>query len=163
MTEVRSQLKIDATAERILEVLADSVQASRWLPQPAGAGAPEPDTEEIVAPRYYHYDLFSTLEQRATEWEAGRTYAYVIENFGPIKSAYVSFYATRVADGTLLTQTVNFQMKYGPVGAALDSLIFRPEFRRQMELNLRSLKNYVEASTPLLAQNIEADAIPLAA
>lgn len=163
MTEVRSQLKIDASAERILEVLADSVQVSRWLPQPVGAGTPGPDAEEIASPRHYHYDLFSTLKERATEWEAGRNYAYEIENFGPIKSAYVSFYATRVADGTLLTQTVNFQMKYGPMGAALDRLIFRPEFQRQMEANLQSLKNYVEASALRSAPEIEPAEIALAA
>jgi hypothetical protein len=68
-----------------------------------------------------------------------------------------------VADGTLLTQTVNFQMKYGPVGAALDRLIFRPEFQRQMEANLQSLKNYVEASAALSAPEIEPAELALAA
>jgi hypothetical protein len=163
MTELRLQMKIDAPAERILEVLADSVQVSRWLPQPTATNSQESDSEETMAPRHYHHDLFSTLKERATEWEAGRSYAYVIENFGPIKSAYVSFNATPDADGTLLTQAVNFQMKYGPVGAALDSLIFRPEFRRQMELNLQSLKNYVEASALRSAPEIEPAEIALAA
>lgn len=163
MTEIRSQLKIDASAERILEVLSDSVQVAQWLPKSAESGTHGFDTEETRVPRYYHDDLFSTLEERTTEWYPGRSYAYVVEHFGPIKSAYVSFYATPTAGGTLLTQTVNFQMKYGPLGAALDSMVFRPQFRRQMELGLRSLKNYVEASIPRSGPVIEPDELALAA
>lgn len=163
MTEVRSQLKIDAPAARILEVLVDSVHVSRWLPQPVNPGTHGFDGVEKAGPNNDQQDFLSTLEGRATEWNAGRNYAYMIENFGPIESAYVSFYASPEADGTLLTQTVNFQMKYGPVGAALDRLIFRPEFQRQMEANLQSLKNYVEASAALSAPEIEPAELALAA
>jgi hypothetical protein len=44
----------------------------------------------------------------------------------------------------MLTQTLDFQMKLGPIGAVMDTLIFRPQFRKQMEQSLVALKGYVE-------------------
>jgi hypothetical protein len=35
-------------------------------------------------------------------------------------------------------------MKLGPVGALIDTLVFRPQFRKQMEQSLAALKEYVE-------------------
>jgi parvulin-like peptidyl-prolyl isomerase len=39
---------------------------------------------------------------------------------------------------------LDFQMKLGPVGALMDTLVFRPQFRKQMEQSLAALKEYVE-------------------
>jgi parvulin-like peptidyl-prolyl isomerase len=44
----------------------------------------------------------------------------------------------------VLTQTLDFQMKLGLVGALLAALVFRPQFRKQMEQSLAALKEYVE-------------------
>jgi hypothetical protein len=43
----------------------------------------------------------------------------------------VRFSLDPVGEGeTLLTQTLDFQMKFGPVGALMDTLGFRPQFRK---------------------------------
>jgi hypothetical protein len=44
----------------------------------------------------------------------------------------------------LLTQTLDFQMKFGLAGALMDTLVFHPQFRKQMEQSLAPLKGYVE-------------------
>jgi hypothetical protein len=89
--------------------------------------------------------LHHPAEERAIGWEEGHHYAYEVKNIGPIRSAYDRFSLNRVGEGeTVLTQTLDFQMKLGPVGALMDTLVFRPQFRKQMEQSLAALKEYVE-------------------
>jgi hypothetical protein len=95
--------------------------------------------------RYYDASPFHNAEERATGWEEGHHYAYEVKNIGPIRSAYNRFSLNPVGEGeTVLTQTLEFQMKLGPVGALMDTLVFRSQFRKQMEQSLAALKEYVE-------------------
>ena len=99
----------------------------------------------MTTPRYYDADPFHNAEERATGWEEGHHYAYEVKNIGPVRSAYNRFSLNPVGEGeTVLTQTLDFQMKLGPVGTLMDTLVFRPQFRKQMEQSLAALKEYVE-------------------
>ena len=99
----------------------------------------------MTTARYYDANPFHNAEDRATSWEEGHHYAYEVKNIGPIKSAYNRFSLNPVGEAeTALTQTLDFQMKLGPAGALMDTLVFRPQFRKQMEQSLTALKEYVE-------------------
>ena len=99
----------------------------------------------MTTAQYYGANPFPNAEDRATGWEEGHHYAYEVKNIGPIRSAYNRFSLNRVGEGeTVLTQTLDFQMKLGPVGALMDTLVFRPQFCKQMEQSLAALKEYVE-------------------
>ena len=103
--------------------------------------------ENTVTAMYYDPDLFHNVEDRAIAWEESHHYAYEVKNIGPIKFAYNRFALTpvgEVGEETLLTQTLDFQMKFGPAGALMDTLVFRPQFRKQMKESLAALKEYVE-------------------
>jgi hypothetical protein len=99
----------------------------------------------MTTAQYYGANPFPNAEERAIGWEEGHHYAYEVKNIGPIRSAYNRFSLNRVGEGeTVLTQTLDFQMKLGPVGALMDTLVFRPQFCKQMEQSLAALKEYVE-------------------
>jgi hypothetical protein len=104
--------------------------------------------ENTVTAMYYEPDLFcNNIEDRAIRWEESHHYAYEVKNIGPIKFAYNRFALTpvgEVGEETLLTQTLDFRMKFGPAGALMDTVVFRPQFRKQMEQSLAALKEYVE-------------------
>ncbi len=44
----------------------------------------------------------------------------------------------------MVTAFIDFQMKFGPVGALLDKLVLRRQFRKVMALGLGGLKYHVE-------------------
>ena len=146
MSQVVAQVSINAPVEQVWEALLDWEYISQWAPDRArldslvelGGGSPNP--------RYFHYDLYSTVQEQVTQLDAGRSYSYVVSNVGLIKSAQSSFSLNGSGTGTLLSHIVDFQMKYGPVGVIAGSLVFRPQFRKQMETSLASLKKFIEAS-----------------
>lgn len=144
MSQVTAQVEINASAEEVWSALVDSGRLSQWLPASVDLDAFGRLGGAGDHPMYYHYDLYSTVQEQATRWEANRSYAYHVGNIGPIRSAVTSFHLTPSPEGTRLTQTVSVAMMFGPLGAALDSLVFRPQFRKQMNASLASLKRYVE-------------------
>lgn len=144
MSQVMAQVEINASAEEVWAALVDSGRLSQWLPSSVDLDAFGRLSGAGDHPLYYHHHLYSTVQEQATRWEAHHSYAYQVGNIGPIRSAVTSFQLTPLPDGTRLTQTVSVEMKFGPLGAALDGLMFRPQFRKQMNASLASLKNYLE-------------------
>ena len=145
MSQVFSQVIINAPAGRVWEALVDSGRFPQWLPNSVKLDSLVELGGGSSSPKYFHYDLYSTVNEQATQLEAGRSYSYVVSNVGPIKSAYSSLSLSDSEAGTVLSHTVDFRMKYGPVGAMAGSLVFRPQFRKQMEASLAALKEFIEA------------------
>jgi hypothetical protein len=144
MSQVSTQVQIKAPADKLWKVLVGLDSLSQWAPNANSETAPQ-NSETMTAARYYDANPFHNAEERATGWEEGHHYSYEVKNIGPIKSAYNRFSLNPVGDGeTVLTQTLDFQMKLGPVGALMDTLVFRPQFRKQMKESLAALKEYVE-------------------
>jgi uncharacterized membrane protein len=147
MSQLSTQVQIKTPADKLWKVLADLDFLSQW---PADDVSPDPleNDENTATAMYYDPVLFrSNVEDRAIAWEESHHYAYEVKNIGPIKFAYNRFALTpvgQVGEETLLTQTLDFQMKFGPAGALMDTLVFRPQFRKQMEQSLAALKGYVE-------------------
>jgi uncharacterized membrane protein len=146
MSQLSTQVQIKAPADKLWKVLVDLGSLSQWAPDDVSPDPLEND-ENTVTAMYYEPDLFHNGEDQAIRWKESHHYAYEVKNIGPIKFAYNRFALTPVDEAgeeTLLTQTLGFQMKFGPAGALMDTLVFRPQFRKQMEQSLEALKEYVE-------------------
>jgi uncharacterized membrane protein len=145
MSQLSTQVQIKAPADELWKVLVDLDSLSQWVPDNASSETALQNSEIMTTARYYDANPFHNAEERATGWEEGHHYAYEVKNIGPIKSGYNRFSLNPVGEReTVLTQTLDFQMKLGPVGALMDTLVFRPQFRKQMEQSLAALKEYVE-------------------
>src|ERR671914_1288827 len=147
MSQLSTQVQIKAPADKLWKVLVDLDSLSQWVPDDVSPDITSQNDENTITARYYDPDLFHNGEDQAIRWEESHHYAYEVKNIGPIKFAYNRFALTpagEVGEETLLTQTLDFRMKFGPVGALMDTLVFRPQFRKQMEQSLEALKEYVE-------------------
>ena len=144
MSQVFSQVVIKAPANQVWEALVDSGRFSQWLPDAVKLDSLVELGGGSSTPKYFHYDLYSTVKEQTTQLETGRSYSYVVSNIGPIKSAYSSLSLSDSEAGTVLSHTVNFRMKYGPLGAMAGSLVLRSQFRKQMEASLGALKKFME-------------------
>ena len=145
MSQLSTQVQIKAPADKLWKVLVDLDSLPQWAPDNASSETAPQNSETMTTARYYDANPFHNAEERATGWEESHHYAYEVKNIGPIRSAYNRFSLNPVGEGeTVLTQTLDFQMKLGPVGALMGTLVFRPQFRKQMEQSLVALKEYVE-------------------
>jgi len=110
MTQIKSEIRINASKEKVWEVLGDFGGVSKWAPTVAKS--------------------FSTTT--------------ATEGVGPMKSMASEFSIRLDGKETLATMTVNFQMKFGLIGALMERLMVRRKISKQIQITLAGLKHHVE-------------------
>ena len=150
MTQVATEAHIDAPKEKVWEVLADLGGIDKWNPGVARSRWTSEQRQGIGASR--HCDLQNpsgTLEERAIEWREGEGYTIdVYESSLPLKNM-VKFAISPEGDGTRVYVTVDYRLKYGPVGALLDVLFVRRQIQKGFDRLVAGLKYHVETGDPV--------------
>ena len=146
MTVVHSQAQIDAPVDKVWQTLADLGSIDKWNPGVAKSYATSEATQGEGATR--HCDLNTAnaqLEERAFDWREGEGFKIdVYKSSLPLKRNIVSFEIEPSGDGTLVSVTANYQLKYGPIGALMDILIARRQAQQGFDEMLAGLKYHVE-------------------
>lgn len=87
--------------------------------------------------------------ERVTAWEPGKTLAFALVSCSFPVTALRHDYALSESEGsTLVTQVMTYQLKYGPVGRAMDAVILRRQWDRGIRAFLAGLKGHVETLRP---------------
>lgn len=150
MSSFAERTTIDASRERVWGVLAEIGSIQRWNPGvkrsystsegPGGEGATR------------HCDLqrpngksAGTLEERAFDWREGEGFKIEITASSlPFDRAVISFSLTDTSQGTGVTVSPDYALRFGPLGALLDRAVVRRQYRKGIRGMLDGLKRYVE-------------------
>ena len=112
-----SQVKINAPMDKVWEVLADFGATDKWSPVISKSYSTTEANGGVGAGRHCQTS-FGALKEQIVEWEEGRSF-------------------------TIDGKTV-LPMKFATVGALLDKLVLRREFRKALTQGLAGLKYHVE-------------------
>ena len=150
MSRFSTQVRIDASKEKVWEVLADLGGIYKWNPGVVHSHSPSDSTGGEGAMR--HCDLQRKgdyLEERAFDWREGEGYTIdVYESSLPMKNT-VEFAIKPEGGGTRVYVTVNYRLKYGPVGALLDVLFVRRPIQKGFDQLVAGLKYHFETGGPV--------------
>ena len=96
-----------------------------------------------------HCDLLpaGSIEERIVDWNEGRGYSLEIfdgEKTPPLKKAVATLELEPRGDMTEVMARFDYALKYGPLGALGDRLLFRRLFERGFDNLLSGLKHHVE-------------------
>ena len=146
MASVSSNIHIGAPKEQVWEVLADLGGIYKWNPGVSSSHYTSEQTKGDGATR--HCDLVNPrgyLEERALEWREGEGYVIDIYDSNlPIEKNVVTFSLTAEGDGTTVTVTPDYKLKYGLLGSLLDRLWARRQMQKGFDAMLAGLKHHVE-------------------
>ena len=139
------QVAIDASKEKVWEVLADFSSVANWAPTISESRSTTEANGGVDAERSCEHEKMGTIYERIVAWEEGRSLSYdVIEGLPfPMKSLNNIWEVSTLGDGALVTLTMDFGMKLGPLGF-LPALMARRPMRKEMQLSLAGLKQFVE-------------------
>ncbi len=141
-----TEIRIDAPREKVWEVLADLGGIHKWNPGVSHSRSTSESSGGEWATR--HCDLRNPsgyLEERAFDWREGEGFKIdIFESSFPIERNVVEFTLRADGDGTIVTVTPDYRLKFGPIGALLDRLILGRQLRKGMENLLAGLKYHVE-------------------
>lgn len=133
-----STLQHDLTArcppERVWAILADLEGVATYNPTIAAARLRGAARAGVGAERECDLKPSGRVVERVIAWEEGRAVGLeVIESDWPI---VFMRWTTRVgpdADGARITQDLEYQVKFGPLGWLLDTLVMRRKLRTTLD------------------------------
>ena len=146
MTKLSSQIRIEAPAEQVWAALANLEAVQDYSAGVAKARYTSDVREGIGARR--HCDLQNPsgwVEERVTDWQDGREMTIEIyESNAPLKSAFGRFAVTPDGEATTVDFALDYEMKFGPIGALMSLLPVKRVFGKANKSTLAGLKYYVE-------------------
>ena len=143
MSKLTTQVKINAPMDKVWEVLADFGATDKWSPVISKSYSTTEANGGVGAGRHCQTS-FGALKEQIVEWEEGRSFTIDGKTVLPMKYVRHRFSVSPAGDGTVVTGLLDFQMKFATVGALLDKLVLRREFRKALTQGLAGLKYHVE-------------------
>lgn len=146
MTRITTEIKIKTPVEQVWEVLRDFGGGYVWNPgvrysyttNDLNAGEGAMRYCDMRKPGDY-------IIERAFDWREGEGYKIeIVETNAPIERMIGEFALRPDGDGTIVTFSNEYKLKFGVLGALMDVLMARRQFRKTMEEILAGLKFHVE-------------------
>ena len=146
MPEITRQVKINAPREKTWEILADWGAVSNWAPTITESHTTTEAKRGVGSIRSCDHTQMGNIEEEIVAWEEGTSLSYdVIKGLPmPMKSLNNTWSISAEGDGSVVTLTMDFGMKFGPLGALMAALAVRRMMNKEMGLTLAGLKQYVE-------------------
>ncbi len=146
MPRFTEQVHIDAPKDQVWATLADIGSIYKWNPGVTKSYSTSDATQGEGATR--HCDLeggSNYLDERAFDWKEGEGFKIDIYDTNmPLKRNVVHFTVEADGDGTLVSVSPDYELKFGPIGVLMDKLFAGRQFRNGMAEMLAGLKHHVE-------------------
>ena len=146
MARVTVDTVINAPKEQVWATLADIGSIHKWNPGVSNSYTTSDLEGGEGATR--HCDLTGSnnyLEERAFDWQEGAGFSIDIYDTNlPLKSNVVRFDVSEAGDGTRVTLTSDYQLKFGPIGLVMDALFARRQAEQGFRGLLAGLKHHIE-------------------
>ncbi len=146
MSLLTRRVRIDASAEKAWEVLADFGGVSKWAPTITESRSLTEANGGVGARRTCTHVKMGQLEEVIVEWEEGRRYSYDVTRGlpMPMKSLNNDWSVESDGDGAVVTLRQNFETKFGPLGWLIESLVLRRMMEKEITVSLAGLKYHTE-------------------
>ncbi|MGH9335399.1 MAG: SRPBCC family protein [Vicinamibacteria bacterium] len=145
MSSFSTEIRIDASVDRVWATLADIGTIDRWNPGIVGSRLTTDMPAGVGARRYCDLGRRMYLREEVIEWEPGeRLTMRVVDTNLPIRAADIRFTLIPNRDGTIVRVSPEYALKFGLLGRALDRVYVRGVYEDGMKALLSGLKQYVE-------------------
>jgi carbon monoxide dehydrogenase subunit G len=145
MTTIRHEVHAACPPERIWALLADLKAVERYNPGVKRASLEGAQASGVGARRSCELVPKGRVVERVTHWEEGRAVGLeVIESDWPI---HFMRWVTTVEPserGTRITQSLDYAVKFGPLGWLLDRVVMKRKLRATLDDVFASLARHAE-------------------
>lgn len=148
MTVVTSEIRIDASRDKVWDVLSDLGSVSVWNPALANSYYTSEAKEGLEASRHCDFPDGGYVKESTLEWNHGESFKLdIYEGTVPFESATGGFVLADDGDGTIATVTIEYDLK---ADVPVDPQEIERQNREELvPLILASLKHYVETGEPM--------------
>ena len=147
MTTVSYQIHIDAPVEKVWNILADFGGIYKWNPGITRSYPTSANNGGLAATRHCDLKPTGSVEERIVEWNESKDYTLEIydgKSIPPFKKSLATFAVKPDGAGTSVTATVEYNLKYGPIGALMNLVMVGPFVKKAFQALLAGLKHHAE-------------------
>ena len=145
MTTIHHEVQANCPPERVWALLSDLEAVQRYNPTVRAAMVQGARRTGVGAERACELVPKGRVVERVTHWEEGRAVGLeVAESDWPI---HFMRWVTRVApagNSTRITQSLEYKVKFGPVGWLLDNLVMKRKLTATLDEVFASLVKHAE-------------------
>jgi ligand-binding SRPBCC domain-containing protein len=142
------EIRINAPLEKVWSVLADLEAVQKYNPMVVSARYFSPNREGIGASRQCELKPKGYVKERVIGWEPKLTIILELyEHRWPIRSMRWRNALKPDSSGTLLTQRMEYRLKFGLLGKILDALMMRRMLDKGIADTLVNLKRFIETGS----------------
>ncbi len=166
MTKITGEVKINAPKDKVWPIVADLGAIQVFHPGVSKSYYTSEAKEGIGAARVCELLPMGKVEETAVEWQAGERLVLEIEPMEkapPFKKALGYISLTEGGPQTTVNMTVEYTLKFGPIGSLMDSMMIRSQFEKIVPRVLQGLKHYAETGeevTPEVFKRISHAPVP---
>jgi ligand-binding SRPBCC domain-containing protein len=151
MSVLDHTIKINAPPDKVWEVLADLEAVQKYNPMVVSARHLSSNREGIGASRRCDLKPKGHVRERVIGWEPKKAITMeLVESPWPI--GFMRWRPELRPDGagTIITQRIEYRLKFGLLGRILDALLMRRMLNKGITDTLVNLKRFIEAGSVLL-------------
>ncbi len=147
MRELTEEIAIARPHEAVWDLLADFGGVSRWAPYMKTSHLIGDVQSGVGMRRGMRHAWGFRFEEAVTHWNEGEGFSFdVFRAPFPMQHVKESWKLEHSNGISTVSTRVTYNMKLGPLGKAIDSLLVRFIVRREMRAGLRGLKQYSEST-----------------
>ena len=144
LNKVEGQIVIDAPVQTVWNVLADFGSVYWWAPSVTNSYSTSDNSSGSEASSHCDIAGFGGIDEYITEWNEGRDFTYLATGVGPISGGYSTWSVKPQGDKTLVYTELRYGLRFGPLGALMNSLILRRKLEQSLENALEGLNHHVK-------------------
>ncbi len=146
-TQITKQIRINAPIEQVWDVVRDFGNINAFNPNLTNSYSTSENNEGLGATRHCDLLPMGSIEERVIDWQDGVGYTIEIfdgEKQPPYKNAQGTFHLRGDGNQTIVTFSLQYEMKLGPIGALMNRVMLRSQFDKAALNIAQGLKHYIE-------------------
>lgn len=144
MTKLHHEIKIDASPEKVWQILANLEEVQHYNPLVAKTMYISAHKEGVGATRYCDFIPKGFSEETVTDWIPNTLLGMkVVASSFPMKFIGWKTHLTAEGNGTLVSQDLEYEMKFGLLGLMMNSLLMKNKYNSILQNIFDGLKKYV--------------------
>lgn len=148
MSKVQASSHISAPKREVWAAVADFGQIANFNPSVTASHLTGDANHGEGATRHCSLTLAgASVEERVVDWQEGASYTveiYESSRIPVVTNAHGTISLADEGDGTRATMVIEYDTKYGPIGAILDRVAIRSQNAKAAGLVVAGLKHYIE-------------------
>lgn len=145
MSRFQNQITINASIEKVWGILADVESVQHYNQLVKTVKRTSENKEGLGASRHCDFHPNGFAKERVIVFEPKKQISFeLIDSSWPVKNMKWHTRLTNDGSSTVLSQDMEYEVKYGPLGKILDALVMKKKMHQTIEELFVNLKKYIE-------------------